>query len=405
MSTFIWQGLNKDGRQKRGEIESDSWRTARKQLKQQGLIIQKLDLQEPHKSSTLKTTKKSLTGTETTLFLQQLSTLTSAGMTLSDALTAVADGMEVKRARHAVVHVRQQVLEGSSLASSLRGIGMDDVVCNMVEAGEETGQLEAVSERLSELLENRQQMNQELLSAILYPLIIMCFGLLVMVILLVCVVPQIVSVFEHTGGELPALTKWVIATSHMLREYGVLIIISIAGLALISIAALRRESVRDWRDQWLLRIPVLSMVLSKIEIARFSQTLGMLLSGGVSTLSAMHIANQSFGLLPFRRLGEDAMECLREGGNLSDTFKAGKVPALAIQLISVGEQSGKLDKMLLRVANQYEQEISRNLKRMLTVVEPALMLVMAVMVGLMAVAILLPIVEMNTLVRLCDILQ
>lgn len=399
MSMFTWQALDVSGRRKQGEIESDSERSARKQLKQQGLVVQQLKVQEEHKKSGVDHRKKSLNGVETTLFLQQLSTLTSAGMTLSEALAAVAQGMEVKRARKAVSFVRQQVLEGSSLADALRGIGMDDVVCNMVAAGEETGQLEAVSERLSELLENRQQMNQELLSAILYPLIILCFGMLVMLVLLTWVVPQIVSVFERTGGELPALTQWVIFASEVLREYGLLLLMTGAGLILVGSLAMRRESVRDWRDIWLLRIPALSTLLSKIEIARFSRTLGMLLSGGVSTLAAMHIANQSFILLPFQRLGEKARESLREGGNLSDAFRSGHVPHLAVQLISVGEKSGQLDKMLLRVANQYEQEISRNLKRMLTVVEPALMLVMAVMVGLMAVAILLPIVEMNSLVR------
>jgi len=401
MSTFSWQALDESGRRKRGEIEGASERLARIELKQRGLIVQKLTLQKDVVKGAAGSgaAKKGLSSTETTLFLQQLSTLTSSGMTLSDALQATADGMNVKRAKRAVVYVRKQVLEGSNLADALRGIGMDDVVCNMVAAGEETGQLEAVSERLSDLLENRQQMNQELLSAILYPLIILCFGMLVMIILLVYVVPQIVAVFEHTGGKLPTLTVWVIAASHALREYGALILMVGAGIVLAGSVANRRESVREIRDVWLLRVPLLSELLSKVEIARFSRTLGMLLSGGVSTLAAMHIANQSFGLLPFRRLGADAMECVREGGNLSDSLKKGKTPNLAIQLISVGEQSGKLDTMLLRVATQYEREISRTLKRLLTVIEPALMLVMAVMVGLMAVAILLPIVEMNTLVR------
>jgi len=399
VSVFAWQAVDVTGRRKRGEIESDSERSARKQLREQGLVVRQLKLLENHAKQSNASSKKHLNSVETTLFLQQLSTLTSAGMTLSDALLAVGEGMELKRAKRAVSYVRQQILEGSSLADALRAIAMDDVVCNMVEAGEETGQLEAVAERLSDLLEKRQQMNQELLSAILYPLIILCFGMLVMLVLLTWVVPQIVSVFERTGGELPALTQWVIAVSGALREYGLLILMILAGVGLSSSVAMRSESVRDWRDRCLLRIPAIAGLLSKIEIARFSRTLGMLLSGGVSTLAAMHIANQSFVLLPFQRLGVMARESLREGGNLSDALKQGNVPHLAVQLISVGEQSGKLDQMLLRVANQYEQEISRNLKRMLTVVEPALMLVMAIMVGMMAVAILLPIVEMNSLVR------
>ncbi len=399
MSIFAWQALDAQGRRKRGEIESDSERGARKLLKQQGLIVRTLHVIEKQKGSAKAGGQQSLNAIETTLFLQQLSTLTSAGMTLSDALSAVAEGMEKKRARRAVGMVRQQVLEGSSLAAALRSIGMDDVVCNMVAAGEETGQLEAVAGRLADLLENRQQMNQELLSAILYPLIILFFGMLVMMVLLTWVVPQIVSVFEHTGGELPALTQWVIAVSALLREYGVWIFMLGAGLVLLGSILMRQAKVRDLRDIWLLRVPVLSGLLSKIEMARFTRTLGMLLSGGVSTLAAMHIANQSFVLSPFKRIGAEAREVLREGGNLSDAFRQEHIPHLAVQLIGVGEKSGQLDTMLLRVANQYEQEISRLLKRMLTVVEPALMLVMAVMVGLMAVAILLPIVEMNSLVR------
>ncbi|MDQ6973631.1 MAG: type II secretion system F family protein, partial [Mariprofundaceae bacterium] len=380
MSLFAWEALDAKGRRKRGELESDSERTARKILKEQGLIVRRLDtIQDKHKDKQ-GLQKQRLSADETTLFLQQLSTLTSAGMALTDALEAVAAGMENKRARHAVAFVRQQVLEGSNLADALRHIGMDDVVCNMVAAGEETGQLEAVALRLSDLLEKRQQMSQDLLSAVLYPVIILLFGFLVMAILLTWVVPQIVSVFEHSGGQLPMLTQLVIAVSDFLRAYGLMLILSMAGLIFLSLMAMRNPKVRLHRDQILLRTPLLAPLFKKIEMARFARTLGMLLSGGVSTLAAMLIAKQSFILIPMTAMGEQARECLREGGNLSDVLRQYQMPHLAVQLIAVGEQSGQLDSMLIRVANQYEQEISRNLKRILTIVEPALMLVMAIMV-------------------------
>jgi len=399
MSLFAWEALDASGRRKRGELECDSERSARKILKEQGLVIRRLQPVKKQIKGEGEAQKQSLNGNETTLFLQQLATLSEAGMPLSEALEAVASGMENKRARRAVGFVRQQVLEGSNLADALRNIGMDDVVCNMVAAGEETGQLEAVASRLSDLLEKRQEMNQELLSAILYPSIILCFGFLVMTILLTWVVPQIVSVFQRTGGELPMLTQVVITISDFLRAYGLALLLGIVGTLLSASIALRNPTLRLQRDRLLLHTPAIATLLKKIEIARFARTLGMLLSGGVSTLSAMYIANQSFMLLPLHSMGEGARESLREGGNLSDILRKHQMPHLAVQLIAVGEQSGKLDQMLLRVANQYEQEISRNLKRMLTVVEPALMLVMAIMVGLMAVAILLPIVEMNSLVH------
>ena len=400
MSLFAWEALDASGRRQRGELESDSERSARKTLKDRGLIIRRLEmLREANAKNDGKPQKQSLNSDETTLFLQQLSTLTQAGMPLSDALEAVASGMEKRRARRAVGFVRQQVMEGSSLAAALRCIGMDDVVCNMVEAGEETGQLEAVASRLSDLLEKRQQMSQDLLSAILYPTIILFFGLLVMSILLTWVVPQIVSVFQHSGGQLPMLTQVVIDISDFLRAYGLSLLLALAGSLFLFSLAMRSDAFRLKRDQLILHTPALANLFKKIEIARFARTLGMLLSGGVSTLAAMLIANQSFMLMPLRDMGQAARESLREGGNLSDILRQHQMPHLAIQLIAVGEQSGQLDQMLLRVANQYEQEIARNLKRILTIVEPALMLIMAIMVGLMAVAILLPIVEMNSLVR------
>jgi len=399
MSTFAWEALDASGRRKKGEIESDSERSARKSLRAQGLVVRKLQSIQHAEQQQQNPRAQALNSDETTLFLQQLSTLTAAGMPLSDALEAVAMGMESKRARRSVALIRQQVLEGSSLADALRSIHMDSIVCNMVAAGEETGQLEAVSSRLSDLLEKRQQMNQDLLSAILYPSIIFTFGFLVMAVLLTWVVPQIVSVFQRTGGELPMLTQVVIAISDALRAYGLWIILGISGVGFSFAALMRHEAFRLRVHIGLMHTPLLATLLKKVEISRFTHTLGMLLSGGVSTLAAIHIANESFMLMPLRSMGEEAREALREGGNISDVLRQHEMPHLAVQLIAVGEQSGQLDSMLLRVAQQYELEISRNLKRILTIIEPVLMLFMAIMVGLMAVAILLPIVEMNSLVR------
>ncbi|OIO67866.1 MAG: hypothetical protein CO186_10720 [Zetaproteobacteria bacterium CG_4_9_14_3_um_filter_49_83] len=400
MSQFSWEVIDASGRKKKGEIEAESERSARQALKRQGYIVRKIELLSKQSQQATREQAGALSSSDITLFLQQLATLTAAGMPLTEALESVAEGMDKKRSRRAVHDVRQQVVEGVSLARAMRSIGLDDIICNMVEAGEETGQLEAVAARLSELLDKRQQMKQELLSAILYPTIILSFGILVMIILLTFVVPQIVAVFERTGGELPTLTVIVISVSEFLRAHGLALILALAASALAVHMALRKESIRELRDNNLLRIPGIASMLAKIETARYTRTLGMLLGGGVPTLAAMHIANQSFASVPFRRLGEQAREAMREGGSLAESLKQGHVvPHLAVRLISVGEQSGKLDQMLLRIADQFDQETSRNLKRLLTIVEPALMLVMAIMVGMMAMAILMPIVEMNTMVH------
>jgi len=401
MSLFTYEALDNRGRRQRGEIEADSERAARQQLKTRQLTVRGLTAMEQQKaSSSAGGNTQHLSAPDTVLFLQQLATLAEAGMPLTEALAAIAQGMGGSKARRAVAAIRQSVLEGGSLAEALRRQNMDEVVCNMIAAGEETGQMEAVAARLAELLEHRQQLRQDLLSATLYPAIILGFGGVVMLFLMAFVVPQVVTVFERAGGELPVLTRMVIAASDFLRAYGGWLVIGFAGAILLYRLLMRQQHLRRQRDLLLLGLPGIGSLLARIETARFCRTLGMLLGGGVPALAAMHIANQNWSMLPLKSLGEDARASLREGGALSEALKSGGyVPHMAIQLLAVGEQSGRLDAMLLRIATHYEREVSRGLKRMLTIAEPVLVLLMALGVGAMALAILLPIAEMNELVR------
>jgi len=400
MSLFAYEVLDAHGRSQKGEIESDSERSARQQLKSRQLIVRRLELIEREISRDGISAGSHLSSSDTVLFLQQLATLSEAGMPLVEALASIAEGMGKSGARRTVTAIRQYVLEGGSLAEALRAEHMDEVVCNMIAAGEETGQLEAVCARLAQLLEHRQQLNQELMSATLYPAIILGFGLLVMVFLMTVVVPKMVMVFERAGGELPVLTKIVLASSDFLLNYGGVLVLMIASMLLVYKLMMRRESVRAIRDGWMIRIPGLGSLLCRINTARYTRTLGMLLSGGVPTLAAMHIANQNWSMQPLKDIGIQARESVREGAAIAESLKVGSyIPHLAIQLLSVGEQSGKLDAMLLRVADHFEREVSRTLKRMLTIAEPLLVLFMALAVGALALAILLPIAEMNELVR------
>jgi len=400
MSVFSYEAIDHHGRKKKGEIEADSEHSARQQLKSKQLIVRKLNSIEKQHQHQQGKPKTRLNATETVLFLQQLSTLIEAGMPLIEALASMAEGMTRTQARRAVFSIRKKVLEGGSLANALRDQHFDDVICNMIAAGEETGQMEAVASRLAQLLEHRQALNQELLSATLYPAIILSFGIIVMLFLMAVVVPKMVAVFERAGGDLPTITKVVIALSDFLRLHGGWLIIIVASLILAYNVLMRQHWAQQQRDIFFMRIPGLSNLLINIDTARFARTLGMLLSGGVPALSAMLIANQSWTLLPLKNIGEQAREALREGESLASALKkGGYIPTMATQLLAVGEQSGKLDSMLLRIADHYEKEVSRNLKRMLTIAEPLLVMFMAVGVGSLAMAILLPIAEMNQLVK------
>ncbi len=401
MSQFTWEGMDASGRRRRGEIDADSERAARQRLRAEGILLRRLEpVRHESRAAATRRLGGSLRGDEVALFLQQLATLTSAGMPLVESLESVAQGMTRPRAIHAIRHVRQQILEGESLASALRQIGLEEIICNMIEAGEETGELELVATRLSDLLDKRRRLQQELTSAILYPAIILCFGVLVMLVLLTYVVPQIVAVFQRSGGELPWITEVVIAISRFLREDGLWLAATVFALPVVARQGLRRPSLRKKMDALLLRLPWLSSLLIRIDTARFTRTLGMLLGGGVPVLPAMHIAAQSMSLTPMRELVNRARESLREGGSLAQALReGGLLPHLAIQMMDIGEQSGELDRMLLRIADQYENETSRWIGRLMTVVEPGLMLIMALLVGMLAAAILLPIVEMNALVH------
>lgn len=401
MSLFTYEALDEQGRRKTGEINSDSERAVRQTLRAKGLMVRKLTMVEnANKQKGETKASQRLKPAETVNFLQQLATLIDSGMPLVEALASIAEGMENARSCRVVASIRQQVLEGSALAEALRVHSFDDVICNMVAAGEETGQLDAVATRLAELLERRQALSQELLSATLYPVIIMVFGVVVMLFLLAVVVPQIVSVFERAGGDLPALTVIVIASSEFLRNHGLMLILLCSALIFAYVLAMKKESMRYKRDLLFLKVPMISSLLLKTNTSRYVRTLGMLLEGGVPALVAMKIAQQSITLLPMREAVGKASDMLREGSSLADGLKTGGfVPLLALRMIAVGEQSGTLATMLIRVADNYDKESSRNIKRLLTVMEPLLVMGMAVGVGTLAMAILLPIVEMNQLVH------
>jgi len=400
MPLFTYEAMDGRGRRHRGEIEADSDREVRRQLKGRGLVLRRLAAAAEPAGNQAAAPARPLGAVDTVSFLQQLATLLEAGMPVAEALQSISDGMESERTRRTVASLRQQVLEGSSLADAMRLCGFDEAVRNMVAAGEETGQLQAVSERLAEVMEHRQSMRQQVLSAVLYPAIVTGFGLLILIFLLTVVMPQVVGVFEHTGAELPWVTKALIALSESIQAYGLWMLVVIMLLAVALTFAMRITTFRRRRDELLLNLPLLGKLLTKIETARFSRTLGMLLSGGVPVLNALHIANQSLTMLPIQAAALEATEGLREGGSLASQLQAsGYFPHLATRMMAVGEQSGKLDVLLLKVADTFDNEATRSLKRMVVVLEPMLVISMAVMVGAMAMAILLPILEMNELVR------
>lgn len=400
MSLFVYEAIDARGRLRKGEIEAPSVHHARHDLKAKGLVPRKIEHVERLASERKARRFRPLGPQELISFFESLGTLLDAGMPLDEALAFVAESMDSSHARHLVSNMRQYVLEGSSLNYAMQQCGFPEIANNMVAAGEETGQLALVARRLAELLERQRQLRQDLLSAALYPAIVTLFSFLAMIFLMVVVVPQVVGVFSRTGGELPWLTMALIQLSEWIRKDGPFLLLFLGSIFVAYRLLIRIHAWRVARDRLLLRTPWIGEILRKLETARVSRTLGMLLAGGVPALPALEISSQSSALIPIRQAIKRAEQSLREGGSLSVELEvSGCMPHLATRMIAVGEQSGNLDAMLLRVADYFEKDVSRGLQRFVTLLEPLLVMLMALMVGSIALAILLPIMEMNELIR------
>jgi general secretion pathway protein F len=269
-----------------------------------------------------------------------------------------------------------------------------------VSAGEQSGHLDAVLERLADYTEARQALSQQVTMALFYPAILIFMAILVLAVLMGYVVPQVVQVFENTGQQLPILTRILITLSDWVRSYGIIaFIVFFIGLAAFT-RALRKERFRQRFDRQVLRFPVIGKLARGLNTARFSRTLSILAGSGVPILQAMDIASQVIPNIPMRKAVVEATERVREGSTISNSLqRSGLFPPMTVHLIASGESSGKLEEMLERASEHQEKETSATITVILNLFEPILILVMGGIVLTIVIAILLPIFELNTLVK------
>ncbi len=396
MARFRYEALDARGRVRRGELEAEHERAARRLLKREGLVPRSV---APAAGARAGAALRVRLGEWRSLF-EQLAVLLEAGAPLAEALAAIAEHEEGARVRALAARLHGRVLEGAPLAEALAGAGAPEALWRMVQAGEEAGALAAVCARIAEMLAARLAAREELLSIALYPMIVLAAGVVVAWALLAFVVPQVARVFAHAHAELPLVTRIVLAASAFARDWGGWLLLALLAAAAALVWARRRPALRARMDALLLRVPLLGRLWLRAELARAMRTLGLLLGGGVPLLAALGIAAQGAALAPVRALLSAAREAVREGGTLSRALAASPlVPPLVVRFARMGEAGGVLDRMLLRVGEQMEAELARRIRRMLTLLEPLLVVLMAVGVGTMAAAILLPLVQMNELVR------
>lgn len=405
MSAYEYAALDAKGRQVKGLIEGDTPRAARQQLRERGLTpidISEVSEQRIKRQSMFSRGGGSINNTELSLFTRQLATLVRSGLPLDEALTAVSEQSESKRVKRVALGVRSGVIEGNSLAQSLNQFpnAFPPLFRATVEAGEQSGKLDYILERLAQYVEGRQAMQQKIMLATFYPAILTFVAISVVMLLLTYVVPQVVEVFNSIDAELPALTTGLIAVSDFLRDYGIVLLILAGGGAVVFARMMRGESFRRKVHRFQLTIPLIGRLTRGANTGRFTRTLGILFGSGVPILDAMRIGTQVVSNLPMREAIEAAAVKVREGAALSRSLAASKLfPPITVHLIASGESSGRLDEMLDHAAENQEREVETLVAALMGVFEPVLILVMGGVVLLIVLAILLPIFDLNQLVK------
>ncbi|MEN8218541.1 MAG: type II secretion system inner membrane protein GspF [Pseudomonadota bacterium] len=397
MGAFEYAALDKTGRTRKGVLEGDTPRQVRQQLREQGLTPLFIDevirptAQRQHR-------RVSVSATDLALLTRQLATLVRSGLALEEALRAISEQSEKPRLKTLLLAVRSRVLEGHSLADGLSDFPsvFPSVYRATVAAGEQSGHLDLVLERLAEYTENRQYIRQKTLLALFYPALLTGVAILVVVGLLAYVVPQVVQVFNHINQELPWLTRALIAFSHFLRDWGgwllLLLIAAGAGLGyLLPLATFHRL---------LLHTPLVSRLERGANVARFTRTLSILTESGVPISEALRITAQVISNLLIRQAVEEATQKVREGSSLHAALgQSGLFPPMTLHLIASGETSGNLEKMLERAAVMQERELETLIGVLLGLFEPLLILLMGGIVLTIVLAILMPIFELNQLIK------
>ncbi len=412
MPVYAYRGFNAAGRAIGGIVDADTPKGARQKLRREGIFPTELVEQQRQvakRAATESTTWQSFTRyferispEELALLTRQLATLVGARVPLVDSLSALIEQSEHARTKRILSQVREQVTEGSSLADALKAHPrvFSDLYVNMVRAGEASGALEAVLLRLADYTESYAQLRSKVRSALTYPTLMAITGAAILMFLLAYVVPKITKIFAENQATLPLMTRILLAVSGFAQEYWWLMVFALLTAGVSVQMSRRTEAGRLRFDRYMLAIPYLGTLFKKVALARFARTLATLLKSGVNLLTALDIAKNVVNNSLLSRAIEEARESIREGQSIAPPLKkSGLFPPMLVHMIAVGERSGELENMLSKAAEAYDNDVSTSVATITSVLEPMMILFGGAVVLFIVLAILLPIFEMNQLVR------
>jgi general secretion pathway protein F len=398
-SAFRWEAVDAQGRVRQGVLEADSPRAARDHLRAEGLTPTAV-AEAVARRDTLISAR--LPAPLVTLTTRQLATLVQSGMPLDQALGAVAEQADDARAARIITTLRTHVAAGEALPAALAAYPrtFSPLYRGLVGAGAETGRLADVLARLADYLEAREALRQKVVLALIYPAIVTVIAFAVISVLLAYVVPQVVSVYQQSRQTLPWLTQALIATSAFFRATGWLWLGLIVVVVVAFVFANRRPAFRARWHAWLLRMPVMGKLARSLDSARFASTLAILVGSGAPLLRSLDAASDVVRMIPLHRAAQAAAALVKEGVTLSRALKEqAQFPPVLIHLVANGESSGRLGPMLQRAAEELERDAERRLGWLAALLQPALIVVMGAIVLVLVLAVMLPIVSMNQLIR------
>ena len=397
-STFVWEATNKQGAKISGETSGQSMALVKAQLRRQGVNPTKVR----KKSISLFKTGKKITPLDIALFARQMATMMKAGVPLLQSFDIIIEGLENPNMRKLVDEIKQHVASGNSFAASLRTRPQyfDELFCNLVDAGEQAGALENLLDRVATYKEKTEALKAKIKKAMNYPIAVICVALIVTGILLIKVVPQFESVFSSFGAELPAFTQFVVGLSEVVQEWWFMFLIVLAGAVFaLGEAKKRSQKFRNWIDRVALKAPIVGDIIYKSSVARYARTLSTTFAAGVPLVEALDSVAGATGNVVFKNAVFKIKQDVSSGMQLNFSMRTtGVFPSMAIQMTSIGEESGALDMMLDKVATYYEAEVDNAVDGLTALMEPLIMSVLGVLVGGLVIAMYLPIFQLGQVV-------
>jgi len=393
---YTWEGKDRKGTRMTGELTGQSTALVKAQLRKQGINPQKVR----KKPSSIFSKGKRIKPLDIALFTRQMATMLKAGVPLLQAFDIIGEGFDNPNMRKLVDEVKQEVAAGNSFAAALRKCPQyfDELYCNLVDAGEQAGALDTLLDRIATYKEKTEALKAKIKKAMTYPAAVVLVAAVVTGILLVKVVPQFESVFSGFGAQLPAFTLMVIGLSEFMQRYWWLILALLVGLFFgVKYALKRSAALRDWRDKWMLKLPLIGTLMYKTAVARYARTLSTTFAAGVPLVEALDSVSGATGNVVFKQAVQRIKQDVSTGMQLNFSMRAsGIFPNLAIQMTAIGEESGALDDMLDKVASFYEAEVDNLVDNLTSLMEPFIMVILGLVVGGLVVAMYLPIFQLGS---------